>query len=190
MFTDLLSPVFFYHSGSAETYGVFRNLAIDERLRADNGVIVDPRSFQHRTLSCDPNIIADGYPLRGRVHRLFADQSAFGDAVVGIDDITLAGDGSIIAYFDTVPRIDDRAYTYIYMITDLDIASPQIDARIKRNILADSYIGGIDMDFAQNPWGGAIREARLETTNPHMAENDFFQTVKQVKHVSFRLMFF
>ena len=65
MFTDLLSPVFFYHSGSAETYGVFRNLAIDERLRADNGVIVDPRSFQHRTLSCDPNIIADGYPLRG-----------------------------------------------------------------------------------------------------------------------------
>ena len=105
-------------------------------------------------------------------------------------NITLAGDGSIIAYFDTVPRIDDRAYTYIYMITDLDIASPQIDARIKRNILADSYIGGIDMDFAQNPWGGAIREARLETTNPHMAENDFFQTVKQVKHVSFRLMFF
>lgn len=154
MFRSRLSPVFFHRSGSAETYGAFRNLAIDERLRADNGVIVDPRSFQHRTLSCDPNIIADGYPLRGRIHRLFADQPVFGDSVVGVDDVALTGDGGVISDFHSVPRINDRSYADIDMIANLDVASPKIDARVKRHIFADAHIGGVDVDFAQDPWGG------------------------------------
>ena len=76
------------------------------------------------------------------------------------------------------------------MIANLDVASPKIDARVKRHIFANAHIGGVDVDFAQDPWGGAIRKARLETTNSHMAQNGFFQTVKQIKHVSFRLMLF
>lgn len=130
MFRSRLSPVLFHRSGSAETYGTFRNLAIDERLCSDNGVIVDPRSFQHRTLSCDPDIVADGYTLWGRIHRLFADQPVFGDSVVGVDDVALTGDGGVISDFHSVPRINDRSYADIDMIANLDVASPKIDARV------------------------------------------------------------
>ena len=65
--------------------------------------------------------------------------------MVGVDDVTLAGDDRVVAYGDFAAGEDDGSDTYVAVAAYADVAPPEVDAGVERNAGVNPYVGSVDV---------------------------------------------